>query len=145
MARDMNCVQLIGRLTRDIEVRQTNGGTTVGKISIAVGDKIKRGDSWEDTVSFFDVTLWGKTADSLAQYLVKGKQIAVTGKLKQETWEKDGQRHSKVSVNADSIQLLGGNDKSGSSTTNAVRNTFQNPPKYSNGFESNGFDEDIPF
>jgi len=59
-------------------------------------------------VSFFDVTIWGKTAENLKPYLVKGKQIAVDGYLKQDRWQKDGQNFSKVNIVANSVQLLGG-------------------------------------
>ena len=68
----------------------------------------KQGDEWKEEASFFDVTLWGKMAEGLNTYLVKGKQIAVEGELEQERWEKDGQNHSKVTITASNIQLLGG-------------------------------------
>ena len=104
----------IGRLTRDAELKYTAGGTAVSKLGIAVNKRVKKGDEWTEQASFFDVTLWGKMAEGLNQYLVKGKQIAIEGELEQERWEKDGQTHSKVTITASNVQLLGGGQGSGS-------------------------------
>jgi len=105
---DTNNVTLVGRLTRDAELKYTNSGAAVTKFSIAVNERRKKGEQWEDEANFFDVTLWGKSAEAVTQYLTKGKQIAVTGKLKQNRWEQDGQARSKVEIVAFSVQLLGG-------------------------------------
>lgn len=105
---DVNHVLIIGRLTRDSELKYTSGGMAIAKLSLAVNKRVKKGDAWEEKASFFDVTLWGKTAEGLNRHLVKGKQIAVEGELEQERWEKDGKQQSKVSINARNIQLLGG-------------------------------------
>ena len=111
---DVNSVVIVGRLTRDAELKYTTGGTAVSKLGIAVNKRVKKGDEWTEQASFFDVTLWGKMAEGLNQYLVKGKQIAIEGELEQERWEKDGQAHSKVTITASNVQLLGG----GSQTAN---------------------------
>ena len=100
---DINNVVLVGRLTRDMELRQTSGGTSVGTFSLAVN----RWNGKEEEAGFFDVRLWGKQADSLSKYLTKGGQVAVIGELVQERWEKDGEKRSKVLVNANRVQLLG--------------------------------------
>ena len=113
---DVNSVVIVGRLTRDAELKYTSGGTAVSKIGIAVNKRVKKGDEWTEQASFFDVTLWGKMAEGLNQYLVKGKQIAIEGELEQERWEKDGQTHSKVTITASNVQLLGGGQGSGSAT-----------------------------
>lgn len=105
---DINSVVIVGRLTRDAELKYTTGGTAVSKLGIAVNKRVKKGDEWTEQASFFDVTLWGKMAEGLYQYLVKGKQIAIEGELEQERWEKDGQAHSKVTITASNVQLLGG-------------------------------------
>lgn len=111
---DINHVLVIGRLTKDFgndprTFFYTTGGTACAKVSIAVNRSVKQSDGqWTDEVSFFDVTIWGKTAENLKPYLVKGKQIAVDGYLKQDRWQKDGQNFSKVNVVANSVQLLGG-------------------------------------
>ena len=104
---DINSVTLVGRLTRDAEIKSTQGGTTFAKFALAV-NRYAGKDKGEE-VSFIDCTLWGKQADAVGKYLTKGKQIGVVGELVQERWEKDGQKHSKITVTARSIQLLGGN------------------------------------
>jgi single-strand DNA-binding protein len=108
MANDVNRVILIGRCTRDAELKYTSGGMAVCKFAIAVNRRKKNGDQWVDEASFFDVVAWGKIGEALNQYLVKGKQVAVEGELHQNRWEQDGQSRSKVEINADNIQLLGG-------------------------------------
>lgn len=107
MHKDMNHVSLVGRLTRDIEMRYTPNGLAVGRLALAVNRKVKKGDSWEAEASFFDVTLFGKMAEALDPYLTKGSRIAVSGELKQDRWESQGQKHSKVVIIAQDIQLLG--------------------------------------
>jgi single-strand DNA-binding protein len=108
---DINHVTLVGRLTRDAELKEN--GFAVSNFSIAVNCKRKRGDDWVDEANFFDIVLFGRQAESLHQYLVKGKQIAIDGELKQDRWQtQDGQNRSKVVVIANSIQLLGGNNNS---------------------------------
>lgn len=99
---DINSVVIVGRLTRDAERR---GATGPLSFSIASSRRVKHGEEWSDEASFFEVTYWHKSLD---QYLVKGKQVAVSGALVQEHWEKDGEKRSKVVVLADNVQLLGG-------------------------------------
>ena len=113
MANDINVVTLVGRLTRDSELKYTNSGTAVCKFSLAVNRKKRSGDQWTDEVSYFDVVLWGKQGEALQQYLSKGKQVAVSGELRQNRWEQDGQSRSKVEIIANNLQLLGGNTGSG--------------------------------
>ena len=105
---DVNHVILIGRLTRDSALTYTSGGTAVCKFAIAVNRRRKQGEQWIEEASFFDIVAWGKTGESINQYLVKGKHVAVEGELHQNRWEQDGQSRSKVEINADNIQLLGG-------------------------------------
>ena len=110
---DLNKVILIGRTTHEIDERSfgyTTGGTARLNISIAVNRREKRNGEWADRVSYFDVTIWGKTAENIKAYLHKGKQIAVDGYLDQQRWEKDGVKYSKVVIIADNVQLLGGNE-----------------------------------
>ena len=113
---DINRVILIGRLTRDAELKTLSNGQAVSKFSIAVDRRKKNGDRWEDEANFFDIVLWGRQAESLHPYLVKGKMIGVDGELRQDRWQQDGQNRSKVEVIANNIQLLGGN--TGSSNNN---------------------------
>jgi len=115
---DINKTVLVGRLTRDIEVAYTNSGAAIGNLSIAVNRSRKQADQWVDEVSFFDVKIYGKQAESLRPYLTKGKQVAVEGFLKQERWQKDGQNFSRVTVGAENVQLLGGNSGNDSQQQN---------------------------
>jgi single-strand DNA-binding protein len=110
---DLNRVVLIGRLTRDAETKFTQNGQAVCKFSLAVNRKRKVGDQWEDEASFFDAVLWGRQAETLNQYLTKGKQIAIEGELRQDRWEQDGQKRSKVEIVVNNIQLLGSSQGQG--------------------------------
>jgi single-strand DNA-binding protein len=105
---DINHVVLVGRLTRDAELKYTAGGQAVCKFSVAVKKKKKNGDQWEDEANYFDVVLWGRQGESLNQYLLKGKSVGVEGELRQDRWQQDGQNRSKVEIVANNIQLLGG-------------------------------------
>src|SRR5512138_2486102 len=102
---DLNIVLIIGRLTRDAELKYTQGGTAVSKFGVACNKRRKDGDQWKDEASFFDVVLWGKSAEGLNQYLTKGKQVAIEGELNQNRWTQDGQNRSKVEIVARAVQL----------------------------------------
>ena len=115
--KDLDHVVLIGRCVKDAVLKYTAGGTAVSKFSIAVNRRVKAGDQWKDEASFFEINLWGKQAESLNQYLIKGKQIAVTGELVQDRWIQDGQNRSKVYIKADDVQLLGGGEQRQATTT----------------------------
>lgn len=104
---DVNKIICIGRLTQDAKVDFVSSGTAKSEISIAVNRSVKKGGNWVDEVSFFNVTIWGKTAQNLEQYLKKGTQICVEGFLRQDRWEKDGQKQSRVLIVAENVQLLG--------------------------------------
>ena len=141
---DLNHVIEIGRLTRDISERDFTY-TTAGKarltLSIAVNRSEKRNGAWQDKVSYFDVTVWGKTAENIRPYLHKGKQIAVDGYLDQQRWEKDGVKYSKVVIIADNVQLLGGNENGQQSAPQAQ----QPAGDYQSAGSGDDFPEDIPF
>ena len=140
---DLNSVVLIGRLTRDATLTYTSGGMAIGKFSLAVNRKKKSGDQWVEEASFFDVTCFGKTAENLAQYMKKGKQVGVDGSLKQERWESEGQSRSKIVIIAENIQLLGG-DKNTQGSGSDARNS---PSRASQGYSDTqpDFESDIPF
>ncbi len=102
-----NRVILVGNLTRDIELRRTPQGTAVTDLGLAVNERIKRNDEWVDEVNFFDVTLWGRTAEVANEYLTKGSPILIEGRLKYETWsQEDGTKRSKVKVIGEKMQML---------------------------------------
>lgn len=138
MAHDINHVILVGRLTRDVagkDFAYLPSGVACATASIAVNRSRKSGESWVDEVSYFDITIWGKTAESLRPYLLKGKLIGVQGSLRQDRWEKDGQRFSRIHVVAENVQLLGGNpgassagSSSGSAAAQAPAPAIPAPP-----------------
>ena len=137
---DLNHVIEIGRLTRDISERDfgyTTGGTARLNLSIAVNRSVKKNGAWTDSVSYFDVTVWGKTAENIKAYLHKGKQIAIDGYLDQQRWEKDGVKYSKVVIIADNVQLLGGNE--------SAPQAQQPVGEYQSAGSGDDFPEDIPF
>ena len=163
MASDINRVIIVGRLTRDAELKYTSGGMAIADISLACNRSRKQGDQWVEEANFFDVSLFGRRAESLVQYLGKGTQIAVEGQLRQDRWEQDGMKRSKVSIVATDIQLLGGRSDRGQMGDG---NSYQNnnmgtqAPRNSQPFESytkpnpqqggqapapERFEDDIPF
>lgn len=108
MANDFNSVTLVGRLTRDAELRAMPGGSWALSYSLAVNRQWKdktTGEMREET-SFFDVSGYGVGMDVLAPSLVKGRRVLVNGRLKQETWEKDGQKRTAVKVIHQTMQFL---------------------------------------
>ena len=158
MANDINSVTLVGRLTRDSELKYTNSGLAICKFSLAVNRSKRSGDQWTEEASFFDVVLWGKQGEAIQQYLGKGKQVAVSGELRQDRWEQDGQNRSRVEIVASNVQLLssrGGSGGGGSGNYGGNRNGSQNSgpsggesfgefkPTNTNGPEN--FEDDIPF
>jgi single-strand DNA-binding protein len=96
-----NRVILMGNLTRDVQLRYTPGGTPVTEVGLAVNDRRKnQNGEWVDETTFVDVTFWGRTAEVAAEYLSKGSPVFVEGRLKLDTWEKDGQVASSLRSNA---------------------------------------------
>lgn len=109
-----NRVILIGNLTRTPELRHIPSGLAVADIGLAVNDRRKLANGeWVDEVSFVDVTLWGRQAEIVCEYTTKGSSLLVEGRLKQDTWETDGQKRSKLRVIGDRITLLGGRNSGG--------------------------------
>jgi single-strand DNA-binding protein len=103
-----NRVILLGNLTRDVEVRYLQSGTAVADVGMAVNDRRKgQNGEWIEETTFVDVTLWGRTAEVAGEYLSKGSPILIEGRLKYDTWEKDGQKRSKLSVVCERMQMVG--------------------------------------
>ena len=142
MANDICSVFVIGRLTKEMALSYTNAKKAVGKISLAVNRRYKQNEQLVEEVSYFDIVVFGKQAENLKQWLTKGRQVAVTGILKQDRWvSKDGKKMSQVSIIADNVQFLGGqSDK-------AQQNGVPVQPEEVEGFAEEGFDysEDVPF
>lgn len=105
MARSINQVILMGRLTRDPEQRTTTTGKTIASFSIAV-DRMGQ----DDQADFFDITAWEKTGDLVMQYLAKGRRVLVQGRLRQDSWDdkETGKKRSRVEVTANDVTFLDG-------------------------------------
>jgi len=104
---NVNSVTVSGNLTRDIELRKTPNDFTIGSASIAVERSRKDGDDWVKETSFFDVTLFGGSAEFAAKKLRKGDLVTVQGRLEQQTWETDAGKRSKVVIIASAVDSTG--------------------------------------
>jgi single-strand DNA-binding protein len=103
-----NKVILLGNVTRDPELRYISSGTAVTDIGLAVNDRRKTATGeWVEETTFVDVTLWGRTAEVAGEYVTKGSPLLIEGRLKLDTWEKDGKKNSKLRVVCERMQLLG--------------------------------------
>jgi single-strand DNA-binding protein len=143
---DINRVILVGRLTRNAELKYTNNGSAVSRFGLAINQRRKKDDQWVDEAHFFDVVVWGKTAESLNQYLLKGKQVGVEGQLRQDRWEQEGQSRSKVEIVATNIMLLGsggGGSRPSAAGVDAHPGGVDAPEAGPPG--SDHFEDDIPF
>jgi single-strand DNA-binding protein len=107
MANDLNVIAMVGRLTRESELRYSSGGMAICSFSLAVNRRKRTADNrWEDEANFFNCTMFGKSAEGLNQYLEKGRQVSILGELRQNRWEQDGQNRSRVEIIVNSLQLL---------------------------------------
>lgn len=107
MAGDINRVTLVGRLTRDPELRHLPSGSPVLQLGLAVNGRQKdETGNWVDKPNFFDVKIFGNQAEMLSQHLAKGRRVGIDGRLDWSSWEKDGQKRSKVEVVAFQVQFL---------------------------------------
>jgi single-strand DNA-binding protein len=148
-ATNINRVVISGNLTRDPELRSTPGGTSICGLRIAVNSRRKdESGQWVDKPNYFDVTVFGAQGENCAQYLAKGRPVAVDGRLNWREWEaKDGSKRQSVDIIADSVQFLGsreGGQSNGApveSDLPADTSDFQQAGVASGG----GSDDDIPF
>lgn len=134
MANDINKVVLIGNIVRDCDGKDfsyTQSGTCIAKVSIAVNRGYTQNGQKNEMVSYFDITIFGKTAEALKPYLTKGKKICVSGYLKQDRWtDQQGNNRSRVGVVAEDIQLLGGkNDQQGQNAQRSYQSQAQYQPQ----------------
>jgi single-strand DNA-binding protein len=151
MARNINRVIVVGNLTRDPELRHTPSGSAVCSLRIAVNSSRKdETGQWVDKPNYFDVTVWGQQGENCAQYLAKGRPVAIDGRLDWREWEaQDGSKRQAVEIIANSVQFLGSRDG------NAGGNGFQaqsDVPADTSDFEGAGVssggggkEDDIPF
>jgi single-strand DNA-binding protein len=150
---NINRVVLTGNLTRDPEVSATGGGLAVCKLGIAVNGRRKNNSTgeWEEKANFFRVTVFGKQGENCAQYLKKGRAVAIDGRLEWSQWEVEGQKRSSVDIIAESVQFLGGRDEAGNGNgfSSSVRATESDVPIDTGDFDrapvAAGADDDIPF
>ena len=148
-ATNINRVVLTGNLTRDPELRTTPSGTSVCGLRIACNTRRKDSSGqWVDKPNYFDVTVWGAQGENCAQYLAKGRPVAVDGRLNWREWEdKEGAKRQTVDIIADSVQFLGSRDASqgnGAVDSDLAPDTSDLQPS---GVASGGgsSDDDIPF
>lgn len=144
-----NRVILVGNVTRDMDVRYVAGGSTaVADLGLAINDRRKtQSGEWVEETTYVDVTLWGRTAEIAGQYLSKGDPVLIEGRLKLDTWEKDGQKRSKLRVHGEKMQLLSGGKKQGGQAPPARQQPPQQSSAWVGGGGNNGqYDmDDIPF
>lgn len=137
---DINNVFLTGRLTRFPELRATPSGTQILSFGLAFNTSVRNRQTgeWDERGNFIDCTIFGKRAEALSHYLTKGQKVAVTGELRYSTWDKDGQRHSKLDVIVDDIVFM--------SQRQGVNQPAQAPaPQAPMPPAADPFDDDIPF
>jgi len=103
---NFNKYMCIANLTREPSLRYTASGTAICDFGVAMNKKFKSGDEWKEEVCFVDITAWGNLAEACAEALDKGQSVFIEGELKFDTWEKDGQKHSKHSVTAKTVIFL---------------------------------------
>ncbi|HEY1597132.1 MAG TPA: single-stranded DNA-binding protein [Thermoleophilaceae bacterium] len=148
-ATNINRVVLTGNLTRDPELRSTSGGTSVCSLRLACNTRRRdAGGEWVDKPNYFDVTVWGAQGENCAQYLSKGRPVAVDGRLEwREFQDKDGNKRQAIDIIADSVQFLGSRDgaENGGRFTpqsDVPADTADFQPAPSSGGSG---DDDIPF
>lgn len=133
----INQVAITGNLTRDPDLRSTASGTAVLSFGIAVNDRRKSPQTgeWEDVPNFFECVTFGNRANALGDILTKGMKVAIAGKLHYSSWEKDGQKHSKVDIIANEIELM----------QNRKPQQEQPQQDYQSGYQQPIMYDDIPF
>ena len=143
---DINTVVVKGNLTRDAELKYTGSGTALCKFSIA--NNRWQGKDRDEYANFFEVILWGRQGEALNQYLTKGKPVIVQGELRQNRWEQEGQKRSRVEIIANEVNFAGG---SRGGQTSEGRSTRTASVDANNGYtddvypDGDDFDDDIPF
>ena len=149
----INRVNISGNLTRDPELRATQSGMQVLGFGVAVNDRRKNPSTgqWEDYPNFVDCTMFGNRAESMSRILRKGMKVAIEGKLRYSSWEKDGQRRSKIEVIVDEIELMSQNQQAPQGYQQqyapqpAPQAAPQQAPMPPQPVQESLYDDDIPF
>lgn len=117
---DINHVVIVGNLTRDPELKHTAGGMPLAKLRVANNTRTKKADGeWGDKANYFDVTVWGKHGENCAQYLSKGKKVAISGRLDWREWDaQDGTKRQAIEIVADDVQFLTPRSENGGGSEN---------------------------
>lgn len=141
----INRVSITGNLTRDPELRVTAGGTQVLSFGVAVNDRRRNPQTgeWEDYPNFVDCTMFGTRAEAVSRFLAKGNKVAIEGKLRYSSWEKDGQRRSKLEVVVDEIEFM--SQRQGAAAPAAAPVAAPAPAPAAAPPSVDLYDEDIPF
>lgn len=141
MSADINFICITGRLVKDVEIKEF-GQTNLVSGTIASNRLEKRGEEWSEVPNFVDFKTWIKSPKQVEFYksvFTKGSKVLVNGDLRMESWEKDGQKHSKLLINATKIESMGNGKKESASTVQG------GTEKVANYNQDSGFPEDIPF
>lgn len=155
----INRVNISGNLTRDPELRSTTSGSSVLTFGVAVNDRRRNQQTgeWEDYPNFIDCVLFGNRATALSRYLSKGTKVAIEGKLRYSSWERDGQRRSKIEVVVDEVEFMSSRGQNGGSEPYSNGGGNYDAPAYSTPAPqqpqrpvqtppaADVYDEDIPF
>ena len=141
----INRANITGNLTRDPELRVTTGGTQVLSFGVAVNDRRRNPQTgeWEDYPNFVDCTMFGTRAEAVSRFLAKGNKVAIEGKLRYSSWEKDGQRRSKLEVIVDEIEFM--SQRQGAAAPAAAPVATPAPAPAAAPPSVDLYDEDIPF
>lgn len=142
----VNKVLLIGNLGQDPEVRYTDSGTPVGNFSIATTSKFKKGDEWQEQTEWHKIVVWGKTAENCGQYLSKGRQVYIEGRLQTRKWEdKEGVKRYMTEIVASNVVFLGSKGD-GQKSERREEPAPASAPAGDGGYPGGGYDEsDCPF
>ena len=141
----INRVMISGNLTRDAEIRSTQSGMAILGFGVAVNDRRKNQQTgeWEDYPNFVDCTMFGTRAEAVSRFLAKGNKVAIEGKLRYSSWEKDGQRRSKLEVIVDEIEFM--SQRQGGAAPAAAPVSAPAPAPAAAPPAVDLYDEDIPF
>ena len=143
-----NKITIVGHLGRDPVLRYTPQGNAVCDFSVATSERRSGGGEAQDITTWFKITLWGKQAEVANQYLAKGKQVYIEGRLRQSEYtDREGMKRTSLEVNATDIQFIGvrGEEGAASAPAPATRPATASAPAPANHDDRQPSDEDIPF